>query len=182
MAEKDYYEILGVEKTASAEEIKKAYRAKAFQYHPDRNAGNSEAENMFKKIGEAYSVLGDEGKRAEYDRYGGEKSSYNSYSYSGRNDYSEDADPFAQWQTNSGSSRYRYYTWQSGNWNTSSSRYSNPKPSISGALLSILLYLILTIVGIDLLWFFPIGIMMMIGGVSGILRGLKAIATRLGVH
>ena len=63
----DYYKILGVTKTASEEEIKKAYRAKALQYHPDKNQGNAAAEEMFKKINEAYSVLSDPAKRTQYD-------------------------------------------------------------------------------------------------------------------
>ena len=63
----DYYEILGVSKAASDEEIKKAYRAKALQYHPDKNQGNAAAEEMFKKINEAYSVLSDSKRRADYD-------------------------------------------------------------------------------------------------------------------
>ena len=71
MTEKaDYYEILEVSKTASGEEIKKAFRRLAMQYHPDRNPGNKEAEQKFKEINEAYEVLKDEQKRAAYDRYG----------------------------------------------------------------------------------------------------------------
>ena len=66
----DYYTILGVEKTASADEIKKAYRKLAMQYHPDRNPDNKEAEAKFKDINEAYEVLKDAQKRAAYDRYG----------------------------------------------------------------------------------------------------------------
>jgi molecular chaperone DnaJ len=66
----DYYEILGVAKTASGDEIKKAYRKMAMKYHPDKNHGNDEAEVMFKKINEAYQILSDESKRATYDRYG----------------------------------------------------------------------------------------------------------------
>jgi molecular chaperone DnaJ len=72
MAEKDYYELLGVKKTASDEEIKKAYRGLAKKYHPDKNKGNKEAENKFKEISEAYAVLSDKEKREQYDRLGRE--------------------------------------------------------------------------------------------------------------
>ena len=72
MAEKDYYEILGVKKTASEAELKKAYRDLAKKYHPDKNKGNKEAENRFKEISEAYAVLSDKEKREQYDRLGRE--------------------------------------------------------------------------------------------------------------
>ncbi len=67
---RDYYEVLGVEKGASAEEIKKAYRKSAMKYHPDRNPGDKEAEEKFKELGEAYEVLSDDDKRARYDQFG----------------------------------------------------------------------------------------------------------------
>ncbi len=67
---RDYYEILGVSRTASDQEIKSAYRKLALQYHPDRNPGNEEAEEKFKEAAEAYSVLSDAQKRTNYDRFG----------------------------------------------------------------------------------------------------------------
>lgn len=70
MAEKDFYKTLGVEKSAGADEIKKAYRKLAMKYHPDQNKDNPEAEEKFKAINEAYDILKDEQKRAAYDRYG----------------------------------------------------------------------------------------------------------------
>ena len=70
MAKQDYYEILGVQRGASAEEMKKAYRKLAMQYHPDRNPNNPAAEHKFKELNEAYDVLKDDQKRGAYDRFG----------------------------------------------------------------------------------------------------------------
>jgi len=71
MAEKrDYYEVLGVQKNANADEIKKAYRKAAIQYHPDKNPGDKEAEEKFKEAAEAYDVLSNPDKRARYDQFG----------------------------------------------------------------------------------------------------------------
>ena len=70
MAKRDYYEVLGVSKDASEDDIKKAYRKIAIKYHPDRNPGNKEAEEKFKEAAEAYDVLHDPQKRQQYDRFG----------------------------------------------------------------------------------------------------------------
>ena len=70
MAKRDYYEVLGVEKGISEEDLKKAYRKLALKYHPDRNPGDKSAEEKFKELGEAYEVLNDPQKRAAYDQYG----------------------------------------------------------------------------------------------------------------
>ena len=70
MSKRDYYDILEIEKSATVEEIKKAYRKKAVQFHPDRNPDDKDAEEMFKEVAEAYEVLSDVNKRARYDRYG----------------------------------------------------------------------------------------------------------------
>lgn len=70
MAKRDYYEVLGVSKTATDSEIKIAYRKLAIKYHPDRNPGDTEAEAKFKEAAEAYDVLHDSKKRQQYDQFG----------------------------------------------------------------------------------------------------------------
>ena len=70
MEKRDYYEVLGVSKTATADEIKKAYRKLAVKYHPDKNPGDKEAEEKFKEAAEAYDVLSDPQKRQRYDQFG----------------------------------------------------------------------------------------------------------------
>ena len=70
MAKRDYYEVLGVSKTASEDEIKRAYRKLAIKYHPDRNPGDKTAEEKFKEAAEAYDVLHDPQKRQQYDQFG----------------------------------------------------------------------------------------------------------------
>ncbi len=87
MAKRDYYEVLGVSKNASQDEIKKAYRKLALKYHPDQNPGDKEAEEKFKEITEAYSVLSDEEKKSVYDRYGHD--GMNNFQGGGSTDFSD---------------------------------------------------------------------------------------------
>lgn len=90
----DLYKILGVEKNATADEIKKAYRNLAFKYHPDRNAGSKDSEDKFKQINEAYSVLGDESKRRQYDMFGSGTQSQQSANSGYGNQYSDPYEEF----------------------------------------------------------------------------------------
>lgn len=95
---KDYYAILGVNKSATQEEIKKAYRKLALKYHPDRNPGDKTAEEKFKEINEAYDVLKDEQKRAAYDRYGSnafQNGGASGFSNQGFNDFADFSDIFS---------------------------------------------------------------------------------------
>lgn len=87
----DLYAVLGVSKTATADEIKKAYRDAAFRYHPDRNGGDAAAEEKFKQVNAAYAVLGDATKRKEYDLYGSTgQQRYSNQQYGQQQEY----DPF----------------------------------------------------------------------------------------
>ena len=91
---RDYYELLEVAKNAAPDDIKKAYRKKAMQYHPDKNPGDKAAEEKFKEVSEAYEVLGDEQKRAAYDRYGhdGVKSQFGPGGFDFNRDFTHGAD------------------------------------------------------------------------------------------
>lgn len=104
---KDYYKILGVEKTATSEQLKKAYRKLAVKYHPDKNPDNKAAEDKFKEINEAYEVLGDEEKRKKYDQFG---ENYKYYEQHGGR--AEDYD----WsQFGGGGGQGRRYSYEGGN-------------------------------------------------------------------
>ncbi len=93
-AKRDYYEVLGVAKSASADELKKAYRKLAMKYHPDRNPGDKEAEEKFKEASEAYEVLSDEQKRSMYDQYGhdGMKNAFGGGGFDFGRDFTHGAD------------------------------------------------------------------------------------------
>lgn len=190
----DYYKILGVEKTATDEQIKKAYRNLAFKYHPDKNPGDKNAEEMFKKINEAYSVLGDSSKRKQYDSFG---SSYSSGSYGSNNgrgstysggtygDYGdfwermyEEARKRQYQQTQSSSQRQSEDPYDSYTWTTRSTNYSPRQEGfqnlVKGAFQGLASLAGLSVLG----WLFPINIILVVSaarGLMGLLKGIKMI-------
>ena len=182
---KNYYEVLGTSKTASADEIKKAYRNLAFKYHPDRNPGDKSAEEKFKEINEAYDVLSDEKKRADYDSFGTSNSRYSgtNNSYNRNNDFTNE-ETFWNWfngnTTNSygNNNTYRNYYYQSTNSYNKKEDYVSKK-----SLFKTLLYKILQVfVGLfltNVLWIIPFGFIICIGiiinGVIGAGKALKAL-------
>lgn len=187
----DLYTVLGVPKSATADEIKKAYRNAAFKYHPDRNPGDKAAEEKFKQINSAYSVLGDETKRRQYDAYGsadayeqsqkyGSQSSSNSNSYGpfGYGNYGGyTGDPFWDFfsgfntnqensQRNSTQQTNRRYTY------TYTSRNTEQPTRSEGISLFLrgLLKIVACGFGISIFtYFFPLNILL----IAGIVKGLK---------
>src|ERR1700679_2751875 len=103
MAKRDYYEVLGVAKNASDDEIKKAYRKLALKHHPDKNPGNKAAEDKFKEINEANEVLSDPAKKKKYDELG---ENWNQYQQQGRPDDNFD---WSKWSTGNQRQSSSYY-------------------------------------------------------------------------
>lgn len=188
----DLYSVLGVSRSASADEIKRAYREAAFKYHPDRNPGNSAAEEQFKKINAAYAVLGDEKKRAEYDR-GGYSDPFAEQNTTGGyeryNPYGTDQDPFEAWFGSAGGqySRHQYtYRYGANGWQRTSAEYDEnrdyyapqyTKRDAAALLLrSILLFFLGTFL-FRMFWFIiPFGPLLSIGIIiNGAVGALKAI-------
>ena len=195
----NYYEILGVSKNATADEIKKAYRTLAFKYHPDRNQGNAAAEEKFKQISAAYDVLGDETKRRNYDSGGyTDNNSYSSsseqnqyqyqrqYQYTYSNPFGDDN--FWEWFNNAGF-RSRYQQTQKSQDNYSQQYYSqDDEPQTRSSYFSTFVLKVLqTIVGMMFFrfsWFIiPFGpiicICVIVNGVSGIIKSLKGMFKRV---
>ena len=188
----NYYDILGVSKNATADEIKKAYRTLAFKYHPDRNQGNAEAEEKFKQISAAYDVLGDEAKRRQYDMGSYSQSAYSSagaqqqyqrqYQYTYSNPFGDEN--FWEW-FNGAQFRNGYQQTQKSQGNYSQYNYSNnEEPQTRGTYISTFVLKVLqTLVGLMFFrfsWYIiPFGPIICIGviasGVSGVIRSLKGI-------
>lgn len=180
----DLYSVLGVQKTASADEIKKVYRKLAVTYHPDKNPGDKAAEEKFKKISAAYSVLGDETKRRQYDMYGS-TDAYAS-SNSANNPYSSGAyssgpsDPFWEWFSQQARQDYdsrQYYTYN----NYDSGR---EKPTKKDAFSMLIRGILSFILGIFFFRFsfiiLPFGpILCIIAIVNGITSFVRAVQTLL---
>ena len=167
----DYYEVLGVSKTATDEEIKKAYRAKALQYHPDKNQGNTAAEEMFKKINEAYSVLSDAKKRADYDTGGAAAQQYRAYTqhyYARQNPFTYN--PFAEESEDDEPMFGTSYHW---------TFYHSPEQETEpvsrrrglGALLAGILYLWLGLLSFRVLYLF--GFLGFFIGIPLLVKGIK---------
>ncbi len=195
---KDYYEVLGVTKSATADEIKKAYRSLAFKYHPDRNPGNKEAEEKFKEISAAYDVLGDEAKRRNYD-LGGYSENYSSagqssqqhqqYQYTYQNPFGDDN--FWQWfggaqEENQG--QRNYYNYNRSNQNYDENRTNRRRRTRGEYWQMLAMKAIQTFVALFMFriaYFIPFGFLICIGviadGVRGIgtaIRGLRTVKSK----
>lgn len=185
----NYYEILGVSKTATADEIKKAYRTLAFKYHPDRNPGNAAAEEKFKQITAAYDVLSDESKRRNYDLGGYSENAYsnagqyqqyqqNHYQYTYRNPFGDDNfwDWFDEKQSNSRRS-YHFYN----------NEDNQPKRTNRNYFSMFLLKGLQTFISFAFFrysWmFFPFGPIICIGlfvnGITGVVQSVKGLLRSL---
>lgn len=191
----NYYETLGVAKTATADEIKKAYRTLAFKYHPDRNPGNAEAEEKFKQISAAYDVLGDEAKRRQYDM-GYSTDSYSSSQTAGNQQYQRQyqytySNPFGDdnfWEWFN-SAQFRSRNQQTQNTNNYynqydySNRTSNEPETKRDYFSQLFLKALQTFVGFTFFRFswiiIPFGPIICIGvivnGISGVIKALKGL-------
>ena len=183
----NYYEILGVSRTATADEIKKAYRTLAFKYHPDRNQGNAAAEEKFKQISAAYDVLGDEAKRRQYDMGSYSENAYSNAGNQSQQQYQRQyqytySNPFGDenfWEWFNGA-QFRSRNQQTQNYHYNYSNDEEKQTRVS-YFSTFVLKVLQTIVGLMFFrfsWFIiPFGPIICIGvianGVSGVVRSLK---------
>ncbi len=189
----NYYDILGVPKNATADEIKKAYRTLAFKYHPDRNQGNAAAEEKFKQISAAYDVLGDEAKRRQYDMGSYSESAYSNtgsqsqqqyqrqYQYTYSNPFGDEN--FWEWFNNA-QFRSRNQQAQNTQQQYSHYNYTQEENQNRGSYFSTFILKVLqTLVGFTFFrfsWFIiPFGPIICIGvivnGISGVIKSLKGL-------
>ena len=180
----DYYEILGVSKNATTDEIKKAYRSLAFKYHPDRNPGDAVAEEKFKQISAAYDVLGDETKRKNYDLGGYSESSYTNaanqqyqrqYQYTYQNPFGDDN--FWNWF---GGANRQNETNKNYNQQYDTQDYKKrTKSSYKSMLFSKSLQTLAALLMFRISFFIPFGFFIclgvMINGISGIFEAIKGL-------
>jgi molecular chaperone DnaJ len=197
----DLYKVLGVEKSASADEIKKAYRNLAFKYHPDRNGGDKNAEEQFKKINEAYSVLGDETKRRQYDLYGsgssyssqssqssyggyssGRQSSNGTYGSYGSYDWSDSGNPFWEYfnqQNRSSNTQSQQDQYRGQNTYTWTSRRASSSVTRKEGVVLLLTGILQAFAGLGLLrilsWFFPLNIISLVWGIKGLVKAAQSL-------
>lgn len=186
----NYYEILGVPKTATAEEIKKAYRSLAFKYHPDRNQGNTEAEEKFKQISAAYDILGDEGKRRNYDLGYSTESSYSNsseqsqrqYQYTYQNPFGDDT----FWEWFQGAQQQKYQQTQNSDRNyanySNNRNYNYKRRDYWSLFFSKALQTFAALFMFRISFFIPFGFLIclgvMVNGIKGMfeaIRGLKRV-------
>ena len=191
----DYYEVLGVPKTASADDIKKAYRKLAFKYHPDQNPGDKVAEEKFKQVTAAYDILGDETKRHQYDNAG-----YNPFANSTYGEYGEQTQ--SQWQNTyqNAYSNEDFWSWFTNANYANQNKEQNPyeeearytrrtyrRYTKSGYLNMLILKLIQTVLGMwsfRVSWIlFPFGplisVGIVIGGIAGVIRAIRGLLSRV---
>lgn len=195
----DLYNELGVSKTATAEEIKKAYRELAFKYHPDRNPGDAAAEEKFKNINAAYSVLGDETKRTQYDNYGSADANayqnpFANQQYGSANQFTN-SDAFWDWFSNAqnangqNSSQENNTYWHTYSWGSGAKPEAPHAMTKSEAISMLFTRILMVALGLFFLPYskyfiilFPIGllapvfcIMAIANGLTGVIRALKII-------
>ncbi len=176
----DYYKTLGVERTATAEEIKSKYRKLAMKYHPDRNPNDKAAEEKFKEISEAYETLGDEKKRRDYDFFGSAQNAGASSRQSGTSPFGEEtfdgwhwSNQYANnaWNAETKSNGTRFYYYQDSYKNSSDSMQEKELSAVvTNAVTAILGFFLLTI---PFVRFF--GFILLFKGIFGVLRSLRKI-------